>query len=78
MPRRVVGVLNLDPINHLTVQLATTVNKLGNLKVNSISANLVCDMCVGSHPKVDCPHSNYYASSSLEQVQFFGKSKLDI
>lgn len=41
MPRKVDGVLNLDPIATLVAQLATIVKQLG--KLNTIQTNIFCD-----------------------------------
>lgn len=53
--------LDIYPIKYLMAQLATIINKLGNLNMNLISTNLICDMCAKNYPRADYPHKNSYA-----------------
>lgn len=39
------SILDFDPINHLMIQIAIFSKEIGNLNVNLISTNLICDVC---------------------------------
>ena len=70
MPRKTAGVLELDSITPLAVQMATLSQQLGKMNVNAIQTNVVCDHCVGNHSSVDCQVGNPFAQSSYGQANY--------
>ena len=70
MPWKAAEVFELDSITTLAAQLANLSKQLGNIQVNAIQTNVVCDHCAGNHSSVDCQMGNPFAQSSYGQANY--------
>lgn len=61
IPRKVIGIPDLDPLTNLAVQMMTLSKQLDKLNVNYIQTNVVCDHCARNHV------STKYIQSQLEE-----------
>ncbi|KAL5567270.1 hypothetical protein UlMin_030434 [Ulmus minor] len=69
--KRTAGVHDIDAFNKLAAQIALLNNNFKNLNVSSIS-NVVCDLCAGNHPSMEC-QGPYEANA--EQVNFVANNQ---
>ncbi|KAJ4716956.1 DNA-directed DNA polymerase [Melia azedarach] len=70
-------IYEVDNLTTLTTQLTTLTKQLEAMIVNAIHIpSMVCKLCSGNRPSIDCQFGNPFASSSLEQVQYVGNYNL--
>ncbi|KAJ4720877.1 DNA-directed DNA polymerase [Melia azedarach] len=70
-PKKAFGVHEVDNISALTAQLATLNKQLGVMTAQSFHIpQVVCELCSGNHPSMDCQVGNPFAPSFSEQVSY--------